>query len=359
MKLAAVLALVAVAAGCGMVRDAAPDPEPRVGRSPVAALASPEDRARLVALAQQRRTVDGRDGYRIGPDDLLDIRIPDLVEKSGDLDQIGRVRGAVLPSVSEAPTYDRGQRVSSRGDVVLPYVGTVHVEGMTTSEVEADLARRLRAADLLRKPQVSVAVAEYRHSVVAVLGSVERPGLYPLTRPGATLADVIWAAGGASRDAGRLVTFTPVGGSQPIQVDLEELIQPAGIRDAELNPRVAPGDVINIAPAGNVLVDGWVDKPGSYAVTRGLTVSGAVAAAGGRMFAGDGHNVTVRRTLGSNAQEVFTVDLLAVGDGRLPDVPIADGDVVRIPPSWVRVVPWGMWSFAKEMVNIGGSVPIF
>src|SRR5438094_411681 len=29
--------------------------------------------------------------------------------------------------------------------------------------------------------------------VAAVVGSVERPGLYPLTRPGATIADLLWA----------------------------------------------------------------------------------------------------------------------------------------------------------------------
>jgi polysaccharide export outer membrane protein len=306
-----------------------------------------------------RRSTDARAGYRIGPDDLLDIRIPDLVEKSSDVGRLGAAQGPTLPTVNEAPTFDRGERVSSRGDIDLPYVGTVHVEGMTTTEAEAALDERLREADLLRKPQASVAVAEYRHGVVAVLGSVERPGLYPLTRPGATLADVIWAAGGASRDAGRVVTFTPVGGGDPLRVDLEHLIQPTGAADAELNPPVEPGDVVSIAPAGNVLVDGWVDKPGSYAVTRGLTVSGAVAAAGGRLFAGDARNVSVRRTLGTNAQEVFTVDLLAVSDGQLPDVPLADGDVVRIPPSWGRVVPWAMWSTAKEMFHIGGSLLLF
>ena len=49
-----------------------------------------------------------------------------------------------------------------------------------------------------------------------------------------------------------------------------------------LNPPVRPGDVISLPPAGNVQVDGWVQKPGSYQLTRGLTLMGALAAAGGR-----------------------------------------------------------------------------
>jgi protein involved in polysaccharide export with SLBB domain len=117
--------------------------------------------------------------------------------------------------------------------------------------------------------------------------------------------------------------------------------------------------VISIAPAGSVLVDGWVEKPGSYAVTRGLTVSGAVAAAGGHVFAADRHHVTVRRILAQGEDRSFLVDLDAVARGVAPDVPVTDGDVVRLPASYGRLVPWGMWVVAKEMVHVGGNVLLF
>jgi polysaccharide export outer membrane protein len=270
-----------------------------------------------------------------------------------------QTRGVILPTLAETPTYERGERVNSHGEIIMPYLGTVHVEGLTPAEVEATIAARLRQADLLRKPQVSVDVVEYRHGVVAVMGSVQRPGLYPITRPGTTLADQIWAAGGPEKEAGRVVAFTPVNGTEPIRIDLERLIQPDGSADRELNPRVVPGDVISIAPAGNVLVDGWVDKPGSYPVTRGLTVTGAIAAAGGRLFAADPRKVTIKRTIGTSDQEVLQIDLVAVTEGRAPDFPLTDGDVVRMPSSWVRVVPWTVWQLAREVVNVGGNVLLF
>src|SRR6185369_1261061 len=126
-----------------------------------------------------------------------------------------------------------------------------------------------------------------------------------------------------------------------------------------LNPPIAPGDVISIPAAGSVLVEGWVDKPGSYPVTRGLTASGAIAAAGGMLFAGNREAVTVRRVLGAGEERSFTLDLGAVAGGRATDLALADGDVITVGAAPERVVPWAMWTIAREMVHVGGSVLLF
>ena len=249
------------------------------------------------------------------------------------------------------------------------------------------------AAGILRAPQVSVQVAEYRSGVVAVMGSVERPGLYPVTRP-ATIADLIWAAGGPSKDAGRVVEFVrrdpdgtrprrsvggggdapshrPAVGPQPSVAasDPEAHAPPpsgaisnaccrAGRTDCGLDPQVRPGDVISVAPAGSVQVAGWVEKPGSYPVTRGLTLAGAIAAAGGNLFPADRRTVTVTRILGRRAAAVRGRPRRG-RDGHVADVPITDGDVVHLPSATERLVPWGVWTVAREMVHVGGSVLLF
>ena len=150
-----------------------------------------------------------------------------------------------------------------------------------------------------------------------------------------------------------------VGDRSPLRIDLELLLGLAG-RDGRLpNPLARPGDVISVAPAGSVLVDGWVEKPGSYPVTRGLTVSGALAAAGGQVFAADRRRASVKRVLGPNEDYSFTVDLEAVAHGTAADPPVVDGDVVRLPVSRSRVVPWGVWTVAREMIHVGGNVLLF
>lgn len=326
---------------------------------------SAKDRAVLEAIAVERAQARGEDGYRIGADDLLEISIPDLLQASDSLGATG-VNGAVAPPVAEAPVFRKGFRVSPDGLLHLPpSLGFVRADGLTPGELEEELARRLTAGGILRQPYVSVIVAEHRSRVVAVVGSVQRPGLYPLTRPRATLADLIWAAGGPSRDAGRVVEFVPAQSTRtadlggPIRVDLEVLLHATSLGALGLNPEARAGDVTSLLPAGNVLVDGWVDKPGSYPVGRGLTLTGAVAAAGGHLFAADRSQANVKRVLGAGEQRSFTVDLDAVARGEAADIPIIDGDVVRVPASAPRLVPWALWNATKSLVHVGGSVPLF
>ena len=370
---AAVLLLAPFGSGC------APGAKPAANAAraqaapavPAGDLMSSQDRTRLEALATARAKGASDEGYRIGPDDLLDIRIPDVLDGQG-AGPVGRqAPGTPGPATVAAAPASQGLRVNDRGDVTLPFIGSVHAEGLTTTELEAEIARRLVKEGILRQPRVSVQIVEYRSRVVAVIGSVERPGLYPLTRPRATLADMIWAAGGPAKEAGRVVEFAPApdsapsapeGAAQvsaPIRVDVELLLHAPLDHGQGINARVRPGDVITVSPAGSVLVDGWVQKPGSYPVTRGLTLSGAIAAAGGDMFASDRHHAAVKRTLGPGEERSFTVDLDAVREGRTADVPITDGDVVRVPASTIRVIPWGAYSVIKDLVRVGGSVPLF
>jgi len=370
---AAVLLLAPFGSGC------APGAKPAANAAraqaapavPAGDLMSSQDRTRLEALATARAKGASDEGYRIGPDDLLDIRIPDVLDGQGAGLLNRPAPGTPGPVAVAAAPAAQGLRVSDRGDITLPFIGQVHAEGLTGTELEAEIARRLVKEGILRQPRVSVQIVEYRSRVVAVIGSVERPGLYPLTRPRATLADMIWAAGGPAKEAGRVVEFAPApdsapsapeGAAQvsaPIRVDVELLLHAPLDHGQGINARVRPGDVITVSPAGSVLVDGWVQKPGSYPVTRGLTLSGAIAAAGGDMFASDRRHAAVKRTLGPGEERSFTVDLDAVREGRTADVPITDGDVVRVPASTIRVIPWGAYSVIKDLVRVGGSVPLF
>jgi protein involved in polysaccharide export with SLBB domain len=144
----------------------------------------------------------------------------------------------------------------------------------------------------------------------------------------------------------------------PIHLDSESLLGKSS--DGQESTLIArAGDVISLQAAGSVLVDGWVEKPGAYPATRGLTVTGAVAAAGGHTFPANRSQTVVKRVLGSGEDQSFTVDLDAIEKGEAPDLPVRDGDVVRLPPTYARLIPYGVWTLAREIVHVGGSVPLF
>ncbi len=329
-------------------------------------LMTPDDKARLEALTRKRLS-EGRDlEYRIGPDDLVEVRIPDLIDSSAPgVEPLARP-SSFLPVVAQVPIYQQGLRIDADGKITLPFIGAVPTQDRSPAELERDIARRLRDAGILRNPQVSVRVVEYRSRVAAVVGSVQRPGLYPLTRPGATVGDLIWAAGGPTADAGRIVEFAPATDASgderdpgPMRLDFTALLRANGLSDHSIDPPVRKGDVITVSTAGRVLVDGWVAKPGSYPATRGLTVSGAVAAAGGDLYPADLRQATVARSGGSGSQEPIPVDLEAVAQGTQPDMPITDGDIIRVPAAPARLVPYGAWTLVLAIFRFGGSVAAY
>jgi polysaccharide biosynthesis/export protein len=84
-------------------------------------------------------------------------------------------------------------RISEIGTIALPLLGTLHVGGMTASEVQAAIADRLIQLKLFTKPSVSVEVLEYQP--VYVLGDVNTPGRYRFS-PGMTVLGAVALAGG-------------------------------------------------------------------------------------------------------------------------------------------------------------------
>src|SRR5689334_747754 len=162
-RLAVLLAAVAlcyIVSGCAAKTGAHPT---QAGADPGhgGGVASENDHGRLVALAAQRRSQKGTTGgYRIGPDDLLEIRIPDLLEMptSATAGTGARPGDAAPTAVSGAPTFAQGVRVSGNGDVTLPYLGQLRADGLAPSDLEHEISARLVGRGILKHPQVSVNV---------------------------------------------------------------------------------------------------------------------------------------------------------------------------------------------------------
>jgi polysaccharide export outer membrane protein len=277
----------------------------------------------------------------------------------------------------------RSVRVSGDGTIALPFAGVIEVQGYTESEVKEELRRRL--LKYKRDPQVSLFVREYRSRLVAVAGAVEKPGLYSVASTTNTLLDVISQAGGMTKEALPQILLLPAeaggktgesrlaspavpvrsaesGGlspvaaqsTDPLVIDLHHLRK--GKQQLYLTLPVRPGDALIIPSGGEIVVGGWVDKPGSYKITPGLTVLGAVTAAGDTLFPADTRAVKVIRTDTTGEQQIFSADLKEIARGESLDIPVQEGDVIEVNPSTVKLVSYGMFNFFRSVFTFGAQM---
>ena len=121
-------------------------------------------------------------------------------------------------------------RIAPNGTISMPLIGQIKVAGLTAAQVEKKITRLLEDG-YLRKPGVTVSIAEYR--LFYVTGEVKKPGGYGY-RDGLTVHKAVSLAGGFSERADRDdITITHEGSDRAI----------TGVK---LNDRVRPGDVINV-----------------------------------------------------------------------------------------------------------------
>lgn len=101
------------------------------------------------------------------------------------------VRGS--GSGNQSQTFNsntQGFLVDKAGNIELPLLGRLHIEGLTTSEV-GELVKT-KAAKLFREPTVNIRLLNYR---VTVLGEVARPGTYSFSNEKVSVLDALGMAG--------------------------------------------------------------------------------------------------------------------------------------------------------------------
>lgn len=186
------------------------DEQPR----PIKVKASPGLAKEIRSLESQN--TPGSDGYRIGPQDVLNI------------------------SVYQAPDLTKTVQVAETGTINLPLVGDVQASGLSARDLERSLKARL-SEKYFQNPQVTVFIAEYNSQRVTVEGAIKGPGVYPYRGP-TTLLELIAKAGGVSDVANGsdvMVFRTATGAKQAARFDVDEI--KAG---RATDPPIMQGDVV-------------------------------------------------------------------------------------------------------------------
>ncbi len=238
-------------------------------------------------------------------------------------------------------------RVARDGYISFPLIGRVMVDGLTTSEIEALISRKLAEGKYLWDAHVSVMVIGYNSKKFLVLGIVKSPGSYALKGRERVL-DAISKAGGVGkgRDStdhvragkkGKIVrTLNPDTAQKQkivINVDIQGLLH-GGEQDS--NILMQDKDVLYIPTAEHVYIIGQVKNPKSYALPdRELSLVEAISMAGGfTNIAARNRTRIIRVEDGIEKIIEVRVDNITKAGKKIQDVNIKPDDVIVVPLSF-------------------------
>jgi polysaccharide export outer membrane protein len=256
----------------------------------------------------------GQEDYRLGPEDEIQIRVWDHDDLT------------------------RKTRVGLDGNISFPFVGEIKAQGRSLAELQKELEHGLGPKYII-DPRVSLTVTEYKSQRFFIVGNVQKPGTYPLTKP-IRVVEAISQAGGIASGT----TSKPLSGAVAIIIRAqpgEKLNRPkmpdkvpAGQKitvslsgamagDPKQNLEIKNGDTVYIPNLVYYVTD-QVKNPGRFPYEENMTVLMAVTTAGGFTDKASPRRTYIIREHSGVKEKV---------KAGLED-PIRAGDTIVVPESW-------------------------
>lgn len=236
--------------------------------------------------------------YRVGPGDVLDIRLPYAANTKSTL-----------------------FTVADDGVIDLPVAGgIVSVAGLTPNEIENTLSAELKRRAVEENAKVSVGVRQYLSHSITVTGLVNMPGTRYLRRERVPLY-VVLAETQLRNDGARVVILR--GGNPGQSHDL---------RDPEtLNLTVQSGDVITITsrPQEFYYIGGRIGYPGQKVFQPGVTLLQAILAAGGTPKSDNKVELSREGSDGRLVTSQYTIKQIKSGAVQDPKLQVGDRIEIR------------------------------
>lgn len=259
--------------------------------------------------------------------------VADVVPSGAPMPVVGGAVSSVGPGdvlnivVFGQPDLTSSVTVTVDGDITVPLLGVLHVNGESPSVIARRIEKGMSEGGYLRNPRVSVEVSQVRSQVASILGEVHRPGRYAIEGR-LSLLELLALAGGVRPGASEQVVLIRRGTQEG---DVEQRIElTVGTRNmptqALQDTELQPGDVVYVPLAPRFFVYGEVGNPGAYPMEKGMNVMRAVSLAGGLSPRASERRISIKRTDEKTGQ---SEDIKA----KLDD-PVKPGDVVYVDERW-------------------------
>ena len=237
--------------------------------------------------------------YRVGPADVLDIRINDNAAAAQ----------STLFTITPAGLLEHPMLAEP-----------LTAGGLTVDEISTKFESELKRRALVENPKVSIGVRDYASHTILVSGLVKESGPKILRREAIPLYVVV--ADAQPLPEAERVTVVRNESNETFEAELG--------KTNEMNLLVRPGDVVTLVPAETqfIYLGGEVKLPGEKKYRRGLTLTQAINAAGGATP--NGKEARVGRDDGKGFLVVTRFKLKEIESGKIPDPPVKPGDRITI-----------------------------
>ncbi len=265
----------------------------------------------LPLMAAAGHAQDKDPTYRIGPRDLLAVRVDEDAKLNGE------------------------HRVAEDGTVNLPLLGDVPVSGKTSTEISA-VVKKLLEDKYMQRASVDVQVMEFRSRPIAIIGAVKQPGNLGFSGRW-TLLEALTAVGGLAENHGNVVYVlrrADNGLSDQVTINLDDLMVRG---DPKVNLPIFSNDLINVPGTVEITIYclGQVSRPGAleFKSNERISVLAAIAHAGGLTDRASS-KIQIKRAAGTSGPRELTVDYKKILAGKEPDLELRQGDVLVIKESF-------------------------
>ena len=275
------------------------------------------------------------DRYRIGPGDVLDIRIYNRPNLSRD-----------------------GVRVEGNGMFRMPLIDD---EILAACKTEGELAKEIstRYLKYYKNLQVDVFIKEYHSKQVAIIGAVNEQSRFELQRR-VRLLELLTYAKGPSPKAGQSINIVHSTAPSPCKSTNDDEIAAFSsyklsdtLRgDPQANPYLESGDIVTLPEADQIYVVGNVHTPSTIPLKEPITLSRAIAMAGGAKQDTKKDKIrVVRQEPGSLVKTEMIVDLTAIEKKRADDIALMPNDIVDVPLSTGKSLMRGLVMGSAQSVT--------
>lgn len=134
--------------------------------------------------------------HQLQEGDILHVKIIGIQEESFDIFNVEN--NANNSQTTSANLFLNGFTIGSKGDIEIPTLGKIPIEGLTVEEAKSKI--QTRANDFLIN---STVIVKHINFEITVLGEVNRPGTYTVYKDNITILEALGLSGDLSDYANR------------------------------------------------------------------------------------------------------------------------------------------------------------